>query len=209
MRLCTSVLLALWVGSGCAQSIIAPAGPSDARPRGGDAGRSSLRDATADAGSLDDAGPLDAAAPDAVAADAIAFDAQTTFPDATTDFPDARTGFPDAAAIVHPDATAPLDPALSLPDPSGQPCTTPGARFECPQLEICRPFTATEGRCESCGPCGNLSAPCTRSDECDILFTCFRGQCTGFCQLGGFGCGLPSDCIDVGLANMYGVCAPR
>lgn len=207
MRHSTPVLVALWALGGCAQSVIAPAGPSDAHPRGADAAGPTLGDAGADAGlgdaGLDDPNSLD----DAAAADAVAFDARPMFPDARPVFPDAQA--PDAVSIDQPDATTPLDPALSLPDPSGQPCVTPGARFECPGIEVCRPFTATEGRCESCGPCGNLNAPCTRSDECDILFTCFRGQCTGFCQLGSFNCGNPTQCIDVGLANMHGICAPN
>ena len=104
---------------------------------------------------------------------------------------------------------APLDPELALPDPNGEPCSPPGSEFECPFLKVCRPFTPTQGRCESCAPCGNLNAFCTQTSECDILFTCFRGRCTGFCELGSFNCGPPDACIDVGLSNMHGICEPR
>jgi len=101
----------------------------------------------------------------------------------------------------------PLDPDLALPDPSGTPCTTPGSMGECPGIEVCRFYTTVEGRCESCEPCGNLNDSCTASSECDILFMCYMGRCTNFCELGTYMCGPIDDCIDVGHPT-YGVCLP-
>lgn len=100
-----------------------------------------------------------------------------------------------------------LDPGLSLPDPSGTPCSTPGSMGECPGIEVCRFFSTTEGRCESCGACGNLGASCSASADCDILFMCFEGRCTNFCTLGSFECGPVADCLDVGHPTR-GVCRP-
>lgn len=101
-----------------------------------------------------------------------------------------------------------LDPELELPDPSGQFCDEPGRGSpECPLTQVCRFFTSTEGRCESCAACGNLGAACTATDQCDILFECFRGRCTNFCTLGTTACGPPADCINIGHATR-GVCKP-
>ncbi len=115
-------------------------------------------------------------------------------------------GRPDAGA---PDAGpgGALDPRLGLPDPSGATCTEPGLRGDCPGTTVCRFYTPTEGRCESCGPCGNLNTACTSSAECDILFMCFGGRCTNFCTLGSFECGAVADCLDVGHPTR-GVCRP-
>jgi len=101
-----------------------------------------------------------------------------------------------------------LDPELEIPDPSGQFCDEPGRMgTECPAGEVCRYFTSTEGRCEGCTTCGNLGAACTATDQCDILFECFRGQCTNFCTLNTPECGAPADCVDIGHATR-GVCRP-
>jgi hypothetical protein len=101
-----------------------------------------------------------------------------------------------------------LDPDLEIPDPSGQVCDEPGRGSpECPSGEVCRYFTSTEGRCESCDPstCGLLNASCSASNQCDILFECYKGQCTNFCTLGTTECGAPADCINIGHATR-GVC---
>ncbi|HEU0032488.1 MAG TPA: hypothetical protein VFQ53_17770 [Kofleriaceae bacterium] len=102
-----------------------------------------------------------------------------------------------------------LDPDLEVPPAGNQPCTTPGSLSdtECPGIAVCRFFSPTEGRCESCVTCGNLNAACSASDQCDILFTCYQGRCTNFCLLGSSECGAPADCIDIGHPT-HGVCRP-
>jgi hypothetical protein len=116
----------------------------------------------------------------------------------------------DLAAVSdlgHSDAGA-LDPALSLPAASGTVCYTPGSSSGCALASVCRPFSATEGRCESCTNCGHLNALCQRSDECDIVFTCYQHRCTGFCMLGMYGCaGGIAGCVNIGHP-VYGVCQP-
>ena len=101
-----------------------------------------------------------------------------------------------------------LDPELSLPDPSGQVCDAPGIGSpECPVGEVCRFFTSTEGRCESCtaGTCGHAGDSCSATNQCDILFECYQGQCRSFCTLGTLACGTVDDCINIGHATR-GVC---
>lgn len=101
----------------------------------------------------------------------------------------------------------PLDPELDVPD-EGESCSFPGSLNECAGVAtVCRFYTAEEGRCESCDNCGNLNAPCTNGTDCDILFSCFAGRCTNFCQLGTFSCGPVEDCLDIGHAT-HGVCDP-
>ncbi|HVY44465.1 MAG TPA: hypothetical protein VHB21_01250 [Minicystis sp.] len=100
-----------------------------------------------------------------------------------------------------------LDPALDVPDPSGMSCMGYGGQGDCPSLTVCRIATKHGGRCEGCTACDNLGAPCSASSDCDILFQCFRGQCTNFCQLGSTECGSPTNCIDVGN-DTEGVCWP-
>lgn len=112
--------------------------------------------------------------------------------------PDA--GPPDAGA----DGT--LDPRLEVP-PSGETCATPGSLGECPAVQVCRFYSTTEGRCETCTSCGNLGDPCAASIDCDILFSCWEGECTNFCTLGSFECGPIEDCLDVGHPTR-GVCRP-
>jgi hypothetical protein len=105
-----------------------------------------------------------------------------------------------------------LDPDLEIPDPNGQVCHHPG-RFgspECPAGDqVCRYFTSTEGRRETCTSCGNLDAACSATNQCDTLFECFRGHCVGFCTLGQDPneCGAVADCVNIGYPAL-GVCLP-
>ncbi|MEZ4222613.1 MAG: hypothetical protein R3B13_16855 [Polyangiaceae bacterium] len=103
--------------------------------------------------------------------------------------------------------TGGLDPNLGLPNPAGQPCTTPGYGTGCPSLQVCRISGPNQGTCESCTQCGNLGASCASSSQCDILFQCYLGKCTNICPLGTSYCGPPQDCINVGHAT-HGVCKP-
>jgi hypothetical protein len=100
----------------------------------------------------------------------------------------------------------PLDPSLDIPE-EGEACDTPGSLGECPGIAVCRFATSEQGLCESCEPCGNLGDPCSASVECDILFACYDGRCTNFCELGTPGCGPIEDCLDVGHPT-HGVCDP-
>lgn len=133
---------------------------------------------------------------------------------------DAPTGgtFGDAAvasdahtldAAIDGASPSGLDPDLSLPDPAGQTCHQPGAigSPECPAIHVCRFYSSTEGRCESCSNCGNLGAACSTTSQCDILFECYQGRCTNFCTLGTTECGAPADCVHIGHATR-GVCKP-
>ncbi len=178
-------LTRLWLGLlvvGCATGATRP------RDAGGPDGAAS----GVDAGVVDGGpGPGFDAGPAGIDAGPTGFDAGPTGFDA------GPTGF-DAGA---------LSPELRLPDPSGAPCSSPGSLGECPGIAVCRFFTPAEGRCESCEPCGNLNDPCSASDECDILFMCFRGRCTNFCTLGTFECGAIEDCVEVGHPTR-GVCVP-
>lgn len=99
-----------------------------------------------------------------------------------------------------------LDPDLDVP-PDGEACDTPGYKSDCPGFAYCRFYDSEEGRCESCDPCGNLGAFCDSSDQCDVLFSCFRGVCTNFCTLGQSECGPVEDCLDIGHPTR-GVCDP-
>lgn len=123
--------------------------------------------------------------------------------------PDAAPPVDGAPAIDAPRASfdGGLHPDLALPASTGQACDTPGTMNECPSPQVCRHFSPDGGRCEACSPCGNLNAPCSRTDQCDTLFTCFQGHCVGFCTLGTTECGAPSDCVDVGHSTV-GVCRP-
>lgn len=101
-----------------------------------------------------------------------------------------------------------LDPQLDVPPAGNDPCAMPGSLSECPGIAVCRFYSPTEGRCESCTACGNLFAACSSGEECDILFVCYQGQCTNFCTLGTSECGAPSDCIDIGHPTR-GACRPH
>jgi hypothetical protein len=101
----------------------------------------------------------------------------------------------------------PLDPDLDVPS-EGESCMFPGSLNECPGVAtVCRFYTAEEGRCESCDNCGNLNAACTTGTDCDILFSCYAGRCTNFCQLGTPSCGPVENCLDIGHPT-HGVCDP-
>jgi hypothetical protein len=117
---------------------------------------------------------------------------------------DATTG--TDAAPPFPDAGS-LDPLLSLPDPSGVACVPSGFGSEvgCPAFNVCRLASPTGGRCETCTDCGNRGATCSTGKDCDILFECYDGRCTNFCQLGTYNCGPIADCLNVGHPTI-GVC---
>ncbi|MFO0727695.1 MAG: hypothetical protein U1E65_28205 [Myxococcota bacterium] len=200
------VLLCLAIAlTACPQSIVTTDRPG---PNGhdGSLAMDALDPGDADAGEEagSDADPRDVPGADATSKDVGFLDAMSfdlgVLPD-TGPPPDA--GFPDALPV---DGGA-IDPDLALPDPAGQPCTTPGSLGECPNLQVCRIYTGSEGRCESCGPCGNLGAFCTTSAECDILFACFRNACVNFCEIGTFECGPMENCVDVGFPG-HGMCKP-
>src|SRR5579862_8969916 len=110
--------------------------------------------------------------------------------------PDLSAAPPDLAQPPADLAMGALDPGLALPDPSGAVCSTPGSLTECPGVEVCRFYTAQEGRCESCTSCNNLGAACSASSDCDILFMCYQGKCTNFCQLGTSECGPVANCLN-------------
>lgn len=170
-----------------------------------DSGSAAPTSADADAGT--DAEASDAAASDADEA-SVGSDEAGTSDDpgstgsspATTDASASGSGTPD-----EPPGD-PLDPDLDVPE-DGEACDTPGSLVECPGIAVCRFATSEQGICESCEPCGNLGNLCSESSECDILFSCFEGRCTNFCQLGTFECGPVEDCLDIGHPT-YGVCDP-
>jgi len=111
------------------------------------------------------------------------------------------------AAPPTPDAGG-LDPLLSLPDPSGAPCVPGvGSEIGCPLGSVCRLSSPGGGRCESCTNCGHLKDPCSSGSDCDIVFECYDGRCTNFCQLGSYNCGAIPDCLNVGDPTI-GVCRP-
>lgn len=103
----------------------------------------------------------------------------------------------------------PLDPALEVPPLCAPTCDLIGFGSDCPGIEICRLKDSQTAVCESCEPCGNLHAPCTASSQCDILFTCYLGQCTAMCDFATpQTCGNPAACTDVGHPT-HGVCDPN
>lgn len=98
------------------------------------------------------------------------------------------------------------DPALGLPDGNGAPCPNVGGSCSAGgDPGICRIYSQTEGRCESCTSCSGLNQFCAQSSDCDILFQCYQGQCIELCDLT-VGCsGVLDWCVDVGN-DQYGVC---
>lgn len=103
----------------------------------------------------------------------------------------------------------PLDPALDVPPLCAPTCDLIGFGSDCPGIEICRLKDSQTAVCESCEPCGNLHDPCTASSQCDILFTCYLGQCTAMCDFATpQTCGNPAACTDVGHPT-HGVCDPN
>ena len=104
---------------------------------------------------------------------------------------------------------AALDAALEVPPLCEPTCNAIGFGSDCPGIEICRLKDSQTAVCESCEPCGNLHAPCTASSQCDILFTCYLGQCTAMCDFNTpQTCGNPMACTDVGHPT-HGVCDPN
>jgi hypothetical protein len=101
-----------------------------------------------------------------------------------------------------------LDPLLSPADGNGQSCTTPGSLAECPGYAVCRWYTSTELRCDAADQSNpGIGALCNQSEDCDLMYACYRGFCFNFCTLGGTDCGFPDDCVDVGYAaSNIGVC---
>jgi hypothetical protein len=180
-------LLALAMIAGCSNDR-RRSGSDGARPDGGP-----IDAARADAPGRDAPG-LDAPGVDAPGVDAPGVDAPGV------DAPGVDAGTRDAGS---PDGGA-LDPRVSPADPSGTPCDRPGGRGDCASLEVCRFYSASEGRCETCEPCGNLGASCTSSDQCDILFVCFDGRCSNICQLDPPDC---FPCMNIGHPT-HGVCPP-
>jgi hypothetical protein len=125
--------------------------------------------------------------------------------DGTSDAP--STDATDATDSPPPNDSGGMDPGLSLPVASGQPCYVFGSPGECPSAQVCRLFSPTEGRCEACtAPCGALGAACTASAGCDVQFQCYLGACTNFCRIGQK-CGATADCVNVGHAST-GMCPP-
>jgi len=104
----------------------------------------------------------------------------------------------------------PLDPQLAVPPVCAPTCTSIGFGNDCPGLgEYCRLRDSQTAVCESCEACGNLHAPCVNTADCDIIFTCFMGQCTAQCDLNTpQTCGNPAACTNVGHPT-HGVCDPN
>lgn len=103
---------------------------------------------------------------------------------------------------------APLNAQLAVPPLCAPTCTSIGSGADCAGITICRLKDTQTAVCESCAPCGNLHALCTQTSECDILFTCFMGQCTAMCDFDTpQTCGNPAACTDVGHPT-HGVCDP-
>lgn len=104
---------------------------------------------------------------------------------------------------------APLNAQLEVPPVCEPTCNSIGFGNDCGLAEICRLKDSATAVCESCVQCGNLHAPCTATDQCDILFTCFMGQCTAMCDFDTpQTCGVPAACTDVGHPT-HGVCNPN
>ena len=104
---------------------------------------------------------------------------------------------------------AALDPQLATPPVCEPTCTSIGFGNDCPLAEYCRLKDSATAVCESCVACGNLHAPCVATEDCDILFTCFMGQCTAQCDLNTpQTCGNPAACTEVGHPT-HGVCNPN
>ena len=170
-------------------------GPGVDAPRiGGDVGGTHAR------------GGTDAPAVDAHGTDAATADGGRTDAAGPTDAGRADAGRTDSG--VDSGSSGGLDPRLDTPPTSAPTCSTPGGFCTAPGGPgVCRFYSATEGRCESCTSCGNLGASCADGTECDILFACFEGVCTNICPLGTFYCGPIDDCLDVGHPT-HGVCRP-
>ncbi|MDB4940810.1 MAG: hypothetical protein JWP97_344 [Labilithrix sp.] len=116
----------------------------------------------------------------------------------------------DAGATKGPTG---LDPGIPIPPLGNEPCSPPGNTEVCSGLQACRMATPDSGRCEDCSMQGTCSAgvgqACVGSNDCDILFNCFRGKCTLVCRFPYLGeCGGTRACVDVGYQG-YGLCDPK
>jgi hypothetical protein len=99
-----------------------------------------------------------------------------------------------------------LDPRLEVPPAQNEICSHPGTIGECAWPLSCTFFNKVDGRCVECGStCGHLGDPCSRASDCDSLFACFEGRCTGHCILGSMECGPRPNCLDIGHP-LIGVC---
>ena len=194
-------------GSGASASATATAGASGTGdPAGSTSGGTSNADTSASSGSNPSGSSSDSDDPSG-ATEATNASTSDTSGAATTEA--SETGDPTSTGDSGPmsGGGTPLDPDLDVPD-EGESCMFPGNLNECPGVAtVCRFYSAEEGRCESCDNCGNLNAPCTQGTDCDILFSCYAGRCTNFCELGTFSCGPIENCLDIGHAT-HGVCDP-
>lgn len=110
--------------------------------------------------------------------------------------------------MIGPCGGMALDPQLAVPPLCMPTCVSIGFSNDCPAGNICRLEDSATAVCEGCTTCGNLDDPCTASNECDIVFTCFRGQRTAMCDLDTpQTCGNPAACTDVGHPT-HGACDP-
>lgn len=105
-----------------------------------------------------------------------------------------------------------LDERVALPDLGAPSCSTPAfTNTTCGRDFACRFATPDSGRCEDCTPprcMGRLGSACTKSFDCEPLYTCFRGHCTSSCLLGGHECGAVDACLAIGYAGGLGLCDP-
>lgn len=99
-----------------------------------------------------------------------------------------------------------LDCDLIVPPATEPDCKNVGAN--CGTGKACRIATPTGGRCgpDSAPGCSTSGGACAAASGCCDGAACFRGQCTWFCVLGGYACGL-SECRNVGH-DKGGVCWP-
>ncbi len=138
--------------------------------------------------------------------------ASTTTPTATTvddSTGGSEVGSDSTGASADACAGEPLDPQLATPPVCAPTCTGIGFGNDCPLGEYCRLKDSQTAVCETCEGCGNLHAPCAQTIDCDIIFTCFMGQCTAQCDLDTpQTCGNPAACTDVGHPT-HGVCDPN
>jgi hypothetical protein len=143
--------------------------------------------------------------------------------------PDLAGAAPDLAAVVPSDLAvvpsdlarvandlagvtpAALDVNLKTPGAGGTKCTQLGyANLQCLGNDTCRPYSTTEGRCEA-GGSQPQNVACISSGDCQVQFTCFFGQCQGYCEVGSDQCLPGGECVDVGYRGVtptLGVCKP-
>jgi hypothetical protein len=101
-----------------------------------------------------------------------------------------------------------IDSALSLPPPTATSCQNEGRTGgDCNNSGlVCRIFSAEEGRCEGCNPCGKPGESCNASVKCGLGSQCYAGVCREYCALGdASACKNGGKCKDVGNEST-GVC---